>query len=245
MPYKIMEFDGNYSINRDNMSIPRSNGNRHYNMFIEDIALGNDTVEGPDVVSEGYETLRAAAYPSMSEQLDMQYWDGINGTTTWADAIQAVKDEYPKTIERTATVGPVPDWVQEEADAWLFNHQLEEYTDAVARLARYRLADGQDEVIEDVVIGQEPAVDSDGMYSYDSDGQVVMQDVVQEDMVTTVGIDPLPATITELSMDSDGNSVETEVPNPQIVKDDEERAAAQDVINNTEQAVIDHYQENN
>ena len=39
---------------------------------------------------------RAAEYPSLAEQLDMQYWDKINGTTTWADAIQAVKDKYPK-----------------------------------------------------------------------------------------------------------------------------------------------------
>ena len=39
---------------------------------------------------------RAMDYPSLAEQLDMQYWDKINGTTTWADAIQAVKDKYPK-----------------------------------------------------------------------------------------------------------------------------------------------------
>jgi len=39
---------------------------------------------------------RQAAYPSIAEQLDMQYHDKINGTTTWADAIQAVKDKYPK-----------------------------------------------------------------------------------------------------------------------------------------------------
>ena len=244
MPYKIMEFEGNYSISKDNMSIPRSNGNRHYKMFIEDIALGNDTVEGPDVVTEGYETLRAAAYPSMTEQLDMQYWDGVNGTTTWADAIQAVKDEYPKTMERTVTVSDVPAWVQEEADAWLFDHQLREYKTAAARLAQYRLADGQEEVIEDVVVGQEPAVDSDGVYVFDSDGEVVMQDIIREDVVTTVGIDPLPATVAELSMDSDGNFVETEVPNPRIVTDDEERAAAQAVIDATPQPVIDHYEAN-
>ena len=36
-------------------------------------------------------------YPSMQEQLDMQYWDSVNGTTTWKDAIAAVKTENPKT----------------------------------------------------------------------------------------------------------------------------------------------------
>ena len=39
---------------------------------------------------------RARAYPSIAEQLDMQYHDSVNGTTTWADAIAAVKAEYPK-----------------------------------------------------------------------------------------------------------------------------------------------------
>jgi len=39
---------------------------------------------------------RAVAYPSIQEQLDMQYWDSVNGTTTWADAIAAVKAAHPK-----------------------------------------------------------------------------------------------------------------------------------------------------
>ena len=43
-----------------------------------------------------YKNQRASAYPSLAEQLDMQYHDKINGTTTWDDAIQAVKDKYPK-----------------------------------------------------------------------------------------------------------------------------------------------------
>ena len=48
------------------------------------------------VAANAYKEQRAAAYPSMSEQLDMQYWDKINGTTTWADTIAAVKAKYPK-----------------------------------------------------------------------------------------------------------------------------------------------------
>ena len=39
---------------------------------------------------------RQKAYPSIQEQLDMQYHDEVNGTTTWKDAIQAVKDANPK-----------------------------------------------------------------------------------------------------------------------------------------------------
>jgi ABC-type enterochelin transport system substrate-binding protein len=46
--------------------------------------------------SKAYQDKRATAYPSIQEQLDMQYWDSVNGTTTWKDAIEAVKTENPK-----------------------------------------------------------------------------------------------------------------------------------------------------
>jgi hypothetical protein len=39
---------------------------------------------------------RIAAYPSIGDQMDMQYKDSINGTTTWADAIAAAKSSTPK-----------------------------------------------------------------------------------------------------------------------------------------------------
>lgn len=45
---------------------------------------------------EQYAIDRSRAYPSIQEQLDMQYWDSVNGTTTWKDAIEAVKTEHPK-----------------------------------------------------------------------------------------------------------------------------------------------------
>ena len=48
------------------------------------------------VAANAYKELRASAYPSMQEQLDMQYWDGVNGTTTWQDAIATIKTENPK-----------------------------------------------------------------------------------------------------------------------------------------------------
>lgn len=49
-----------------------------------------------DAANAPYKLDRALAYPSIEEQLDMQYHDSVNGTTTWADAIAAVKAEYPK-----------------------------------------------------------------------------------------------------------------------------------------------------
>jgi hypothetical protein len=39
---------------------------------------------------------RDRVYPSIQEQLDMQYWDSVNGTTTWKDAVAKVKADNPK-----------------------------------------------------------------------------------------------------------------------------------------------------
>ena len=39
---------------------------------------------------------RDRVYPSIADQLDMQYWDSVNGTTTWQDAITKVKTDNPK-----------------------------------------------------------------------------------------------------------------------------------------------------
>lgn len=36
-------------------------------------------------------------YPSMEEQLDMLYWDKINSTDTWKEAIDKIKTDTPKT----------------------------------------------------------------------------------------------------------------------------------------------------
>ena len=39
---------------------------------------------------------RKIAYGSVQDQLDMQYWDNVNGTTTWKDHIAQVKSDNPK-----------------------------------------------------------------------------------------------------------------------------------------------------
>jgi ribosome-interacting GTPase 1 len=48
------------------------------------------------VAANEYKDQRAAAYPSIQEQLDLLYWDKVNGTDNWEQAIAAVKAEYPK-----------------------------------------------------------------------------------------------------------------------------------------------------
>ena len=44
----------------------------------------------------GYIQARQEAYGSIANQLDMQYWDSVNGTTTWKDHITQVKSDNPK-----------------------------------------------------------------------------------------------------------------------------------------------------
>ena len=46
--------------------------------------------------SQEYARKRATAYASTGDQLDMQYWDSVNDTTTWKDHIASVKGQFPK-----------------------------------------------------------------------------------------------------------------------------------------------------
>jgi len=47
--------------------------------------------------AQEYARNRKAEYPAIADQQDMQFHDAIDGTTTWQDAIQAVKTKYPKS----------------------------------------------------------------------------------------------------------------------------------------------------
>ena len=101
----------------DGAFIPQDPANTDYQQFIKDVAeQGIEIVEGPDIIEPDYATLRQQEYPSREEQLDMMYWDKVNGTTVWEDTIQAIKDKYPKTITGGTTIGEVPAWVIEEVN---------------------------------------------------------------------------------------------------------------------------------
>lgn len=114
--------------------------------------------------------------------------------------------------------------VAEAESNFVFNWQLQAYRQAVARIARYRLADGQAEVTEQQETGE-----------YDAQGQPIMESVV-----VSPAVDPLPAQIEEVTYDDDGQVSGVEMaPNPLIVADDAERAAAQAVVDATPQAVRD------
>ena len=57
------------------------------------VDLGNSKWETQQF---GYVQARQEAYGSISDQLDMQYWDAVNDTTTWKDHIAQVKSDNPK-----------------------------------------------------------------------------------------------------------------------------------------------------
>ena len=49
-----------------------------------------------EVDAQEYARNRTSAYPSRGDQFDMIYKDMKNGTTTHADAVEAVKTKWPK-----------------------------------------------------------------------------------------------------------------------------------------------------
>ena len=110
-----------------------------------------------------------------------------------------------------------------------FNWQLEQYRKATARLDQYVLADGRPELTEMQPTGEQ-------VYNEDT-GE--MEDVLHEVVVQTA-VDPLEPTVDVLvydETDPDAEPTTQTVPNPEIVRDEEERAAAQAVIDGTPDAV--------
>ena len=43
-----------------------------------------------------YRRDRLGEYLPISEQLDLLYWDDVDGTTNWSDHVASVKAKYPK-----------------------------------------------------------------------------------------------------------------------------------------------------
>ena len=228
--YKILP---NNSIKKGNSYIPLDSENSDYQKFIQDVAeQGIEIVEGPDIIEPDYATLRQQEYPSLQEQEDMRYWDEINGTTVWRDTITAIKAKYPKTITGETTIGDVPGWVQEAASNWTFNKQLREYVTAVERLSQYILSEGRPEIREDIV------VETREVFNEETGEMETIE--TTEEVITQTAIEPLPATVetTETNFET-GETTTATVPNPLIVRDTEERAGAQEIIDSTPQAVID------
>ena len=128
--------------------------------------------------------------------------------------------------------GDIPAELQAAADEKQFNQQLSAYRVAVARLAQYIVADGRAEVREMQRTGEQ-------VWNEETEE---MEDVMHE-VITVTAIEPVEATV-ERIVYADDITVDAEptietIENPLITKDNEERAAAQAVVDATPQAVID------
>lgn len=64
-----------------------------------DAREAEDEIQNAEYLKKEYQRQRASEYPSIQEQMDMQYWDAVNGTTNWKDLIASIKDKYPKPTE--------------------------------------------------------------------------------------------------------------------------------------------------
>lgn len=107
-----------------------------------------------------------------------------------------------------------------------FNHQLAAYAKSAARLERYRLVEGRDEVTELVQTGE-----------LDDFGQPI-----SEAVVVARAIAPLPAQIESPVFNEAGVQTGSEmIDNPEVVVDERERAEAAYMISTLPQEVKDFH----
>jgi len=128
--------------------------------------------------------------------------------------------------------GDIPEDLQAAADEKQFNQQLADYRVAVARLAQYVVAEGRNQVTEMQPTGEQVW----------NEETMEMEDVMMEVIVQTA-IDPVEPTVDRVVYADDPMvdvepTIET-IENPLITTDNEERAAAQAVVDATPQAVVD------
>jgi len=110
----------------------------------------------------------------------------------------------------------------------LFNTQSVAYTLAVARLAKYKVADGQAELTEMQATGEQTFNE-----------ETMEMDDVLESVVTKQFIEAVEPTVDLTTYDMDGEATVETITNPLITTDVAEREAAQVTIDATPQAVKD------
>jgi len=213
--------ENSYLVN-DSMSVPNDPANSDYQQILDWINEGN-TPTGTDVIEPDYVALRTGpdGYAPIYEQLAMQT-DG-----TWDAHVSDVKTRFPKSNTGGTTIGDVPQDILDAAANKLFAQQVEAYKTAKARVAQYQLSVGVPESSETIVTGQEMNMET---------GE--MQDVTET--FVTPAIPALEATVEVTTQEIDEDPVTATVANPVIVKDNEERAAAQAIIDATPGPVKTH-----
>jgi len=83
----------------DEANIPNDPNNLQYAEMMEGVEADppSNTIEDKPIDHvKTYADNRRDAYGSIGDQLDMQYHDALDGTTTWKDHVAAVKVAHPK-----------------------------------------------------------------------------------------------------------------------------------------------------
>ena len=155
--------------------------------------------------------------PIDSENTDYQeLLDSINtdGADAWDDTVTTYDD--------------IPEELRTAAENKLFNQQLADYKIAKARLDEYELSKGRAEVRETETTDELVINEETGEKEY-----------ATREVVTVPAIEAVDATVQQETIDENGNVSMTTIENPLITKDEEERAAAQAVVDATPQNVKD------
>ena len=80
-----------YEVNREDVA-----GNSEWHWYTSKYPEPSESELQEWTDAQAHLAPRRISYPSIGEQLDMQYWDQVNGTTTWKDTVAKVKSDNPK-----------------------------------------------------------------------------------------------------------------------------------------------------
>ena len=95
-PPIVSKFDSIYRLYSDVVSIAEVEGGfAAYDKDGKEVSINMSDVDA-DFAKIDYKNKRHEAYPDWKTQMDMQYWDAINGTTKWKDLITKIKSDNPK-----------------------------------------------------------------------------------------------------------------------------------------------------
>lgn len=163
---------------------------------------------------------------SQTYQMILREFDGL--------VIPSVVDnnDYQRFLDEvnkhgtTIVEGDLPESILADVAQKKFNDQLEVYLAAVSRLSQYVLSEGRPEIKEMVPSGEQV---------YNEETQQYENVLVER--VTQTAVEPLPETV-EI-WEGYPETVKKTVRNPAIVHDEEQRAAAQAIIDATPQEVKD------
>jgi len=179
--------------------------------------MKNDIWSESDIVAKGRAIIASKVPESRQNELRTILLGNI------ANMRAATPDELAEiALVQSLTEEVVITNAESRADMVLLEGVMD-YEKSLARLKLYKLSEGKPEV---------PAVQAVPAHF---DGNVWVDEVAFVPAVPAVpAIEPLPATV----LAKDVNGIDSMVPNPAIVKDDAERAAAQQIVDTVSANVL-------